>query len=351
MAGPFLPSDIDDLALSVMEGVQTPGKYTDISLPDQNYVFSRFMEEGKLPLGEGSGTTMTFRIQYANTSNARITGMFDTNNTGRRPVLARGEVKYSKVDVSYTWDVDEPEFQTDDSRKVVDYLKLLMHVAWNDFYKFCEELIFAQPSGPDEVPFGILGFPHWLVLDTASSEPSFTGGNPSGFTSGAAGLSSSTYEGWDNLTWGFSAINWDFVDNLFTSFFKTNFVAPHKYPKSSTGKSGYFIATTLANINALRALLRGANESYGKDVMGFANVMLNSQEIEPSAYLTRTSTNNIFYAINKAHLGFKMRSGGFKWLPPVQRPDAYSVRDAFMPVWFQGWCDNRREAGFVCAQA
>ena len=89
--------------------------------------------------------------------------------------------------------------------------------------------------------------------------------------------------------------------------------------------------------------------------MGFANVVLNSQEIEPCSYLTENSggsvSANIFYAVNKEHLGFKHKPGqSMKWMDPIRRPDAYDVRDVFMKQWMQGWCDNRREAGFVCGQ-
>jgi hypothetical protein len=349
---PFGPNDIDDLALSVKEGVQKRGTWSDISLPYVNFVFPRFMEEGKLPLGknDGSGTTMTFRVQIGNTNTFRITGMFDTNNTARGNVLKRGTVLWSKQDVSFTYDVDEPEFNTDDEDQVLDHLDLKMHEAWNSFYLGMEAAIFSQPSGPDEAPFGILGFPHWLVLDTTSNG-AFTGGNPTGFTAGAAGLDSATYTGWDNYTFGFDAIGWDFVDQLFKAFFKTKFKAPHKYKQSNTGKNGFFFMTGYDNVSNLRKLLRGANENYGKEVMGFADVVLNSQEIEPSDYLTENFTNDIFYAVNKAHLGFKSQPGkSMKWTDPIRRPDAYSVRDQFMPNWMQGWCDNRREAGFVAAR-
>ncbi len=212
-----------------------------------------------------------------------------------------------------------------------------------------------MPASASESPFGVCGFPYFLVLDTASTTPAFTGGNPAGHTAGAAGIDSATYTGWDNCTFGFPSIDWPFVDALFQAFFLTKFQAPHKYKQSSTGKSGYFFATTFDNVANMRALLRGANENYGKDVMGFANVVLNSQEIEPCAYLTQNSggavPTNVFYAINKAHLGFKAKPGSSgKWMDPIQRPDAYDVRDVFMKQWMQGWCDNRREAGFVCGQ-
>lgn len=354
---PYTPDQINDLFLSVREGVQERGKWADTSLPYQNFFFSRFMEEGKLPEGDSTGTTMTFRVQYANTSNFRITGLYDTNNTGIAKGLTYGTVKYSKQDVSVSYDVDEEVFNSDDEDKVLDYIDFRYHQGWNDFYLGMESAIFAQPSGPSESPFGILGFPHWLVLDTGSTTPSFTGGNPSGFTAGAAGIDSATYTGWDNCTFGFPSINWDFIDALFYAFFLTNFKAPHQHPENGTGKSGYFFATTWNNVAGLRKLLRTANENYGrKEVMAFADIVLNSQEIEPSAYLTQNSggsvPSEVFYAINKAHLGFKGKPGkSMKWTDPIRRPDAYSVRDVFMPNWMQGYCDDRRQAGFVAGAA
>lgn len=336
-----------------MEGIQDRGKYTDISLPYQNFMFAKFMDEGgKLPLGDVQGTTMTFRVHYQNSSTARLTGLFDTNNTSRAKGLATGTVKMSKQDVSYTYDIDEAIFNQADEYRIVEHIERLYHAAMNDWFVFMEQSMFSQPASSTDSPFGILGLPHWLVLDTASTTPSFTGGNPTGFTAGAAGLDSATYTGWDNCTFGYSTIDWNFVESLFSAFFLTSFKAPHSYPKSSTGKKGYFFATTLDVVNKMRNLLRSANENYGKDVMGFANVVLNSQEIEPSSYLTQTSTNNIFYAVNMEHMGFKAQEGKQgKWTDPIRRPDSYSVRDVFMPNWLQGWCDNRREAGFVCAQA
>lgn len=347
------PDAIDDLVLSVMEGIQERGSYTDISLPYQNFTVTEFLDEnGMLPNGDVQGTTMTFRVHYQNNTTFRITSMYDTNNAGRAKGLAQGTVKMSKQDVGFFYDVDEPIFNAPDEYRIIDHIKRLYHSAENDYYVGMESAIYNQPTGPDESPFGILGLPHWLVLDTALTTPSFTGGNPSGFTAGAAGLSSATYSGWDNLTWGFTTIDWNFVESLFSAFALGNFEAPDPYPASKTGKSGYFFKTTLDNINKMRNLLRSANENYGKDVMGFANVVLNSQELKFSSYLTQTATNNIFYAVNKAHLGFKSQKGKEgRWTKPITRPDANSVRDVFKSSWIQGWCDDRRQAGFVCAQA
>jgi hypothetical protein len=354
----YSPDQITQLALLVKEGVQSRGTVSDLSLPLQNYTFPKFMAKGKLPEGasDDSGTSMTFRIMTSFADNFRVTGLMDTNNTGRNENVARGTVKWSKQDTSCSYDIDEPEFNGKGMQQIANHLELLMHGMYNSFYQGMERLIYTQPSGPDESPFGVLGLPHWLVNDTTSTTPAFTGGNPTGFSAGAAGISSTTYTGWDNCTFGFPLIDWDFIDALFKAFYLTKFEAPHKFPQTNTGKSGYFFATTYDNVAALRKVLRSANENYGtKEVLAFKDIVLNSQQIEASSYLTQNSggvvPTNVFYAVNLAHLGFKAKaSKQMKLTDPIRRPDAYSVYDVFLYNWMQGWCDNRREAGFVCGQ-
>lgn len=350
----LLAEDIDDLAASVLEGVQGMGKVTDVSFPYQNVMFPRFMEKGKIPTdkeGDIVGTKMTFRVDTAQSTSFRYTGLFDSNNEGRTTGLQTGSVSLTKMDVSTHYDVDEDYFNGKTPYQVINHIKRLIRKEEMGFAKGCEEGMFNMPAGPNDRPLALLGLPYWLVLDTTSTTPDFTGGNPSGHTAGCAGLSSSDIAAWDNLTWGYTAINMDFVENLHTSFFMTNFMAPVPFAENNTGNKGWFFCTTLGMTNKLRRFLASMNQNYGSDVMGSKGVPLNGQDIEPCSYLTQTSTNDIMYAVNLAHLGIKAPPGKEgKWLPPKQRPDAYSVRDLFRPAWFQFWCDDRRQAGFVCAR-
>jgi len=354
MAGPYSPSTIRDLHIATRENAVGNGAWADVSLSKQNHFFPRFLDKGKMQ--EDFGTKLTIRLQTAFAQTARTTGLFDQANVAiRRNTLTSGEVDWSKHDVSYSYDQDEPMFNGTDWQKIVDVTELLVHGAYNDWFEFAEDLLFSMPSGPNETPQGFYGLPYWLVLDATQLTPAFAGGNPSGFTSGAAGINADTYTGWKNLTWGHNGMDFEFIDAVRKAMWMGKFESPKAYKAAQTGRSGTFTATTYANVEGLIKLLRASNENYGENAMGKnvnASVMVGTQKVEACAKLTEESATNddIWYSVNLAHLGVKGIGGKIMdWMDPMLRPGTTDVYDVFMKTWMQSLCDNRREAGFVTA--
>lgn len=352
MAGPYSPQNITDLHIATRENAVGKGAWADVSITKQNHFFNRFLDKGKLI--EDFGTKLTFRLQVAYAQTARTTGLFDQANVAiRRNTLVSGEVPWSKHDVSYSYDQDEPMFNGTDWQKIVDVTELLVHGAYNDWFEFAEDLLFTMPASASEVPQGFLGLPYWLVVDATELTPAFAGGNPSGHTAGAAGIDADTHTGWKNLTWGHNGMDFEFIDSVRDAMWQGNFESPKPYKAAQTGRTGTFNATTKGNVQGLIKLLRSSNENYGDDAMGKnrnMTVPVNGQKVEACAKLTEESATNdeIWYSVNMAHLGIKGIGGKtMEWFDPILRPGTTDVYDVFMKTWMQMFCDNRREAGFV----
>lgn len=358
----LLPHQIDNLANMVVErNLGKPGGgFTDISLSDQNFMCKKIMEMGNV--NEKPGPQLKFNVMHDYADTTRWSGLYDTDTPAiKTNTQVKGTVNWSKLTTSMSYDVDEPEFQSGDIT-IIDMLEERKHQAMNSRFVKLEEAIFSQPVSSSQENPPITGLPHWLVPAT-SETAGFNGGNPTNFSSGAAGISSTTYTGWKSYNVGFkNALGWDnFVDPLLQALDFTNFVAPDPVPDLSTGKPKQtrFIVTTYAVKRGLRKLLRKSNESVRYiDLFNDEGDVIKGTKVVWSKYLDRTAGsdngtvasgyNDPTYALNFAYLYVTFQKGKKEvWSQPIIRAGSHSMRDKFLDSWMAVYCTNRRELGFV----
>ena len=189
----FTPEQHDDLTTTTLNAMHKR-KWVDLSMPLQVYVSGRLFDDKKIEYQ--GGPQIEFQVQTKNTGNARNTGLYAQETTNVLDVMTVGRVPWMKQTTSYGWDIDEDGMQSS-AETIVRLLDVREHTALNDLVILNEQNLWSAPSSSSEQrPMGI---PFWIQKDaTTTPAGAFQSGEPSGFTSGRAGIASSTNTGWRN---------------------------------------------------------------------------------------------------------------------------------------------------------
>jgi hypothetical protein len=188
---------------------------------------------------------------------------------------------------------------------------------------------------------------------STTPEGGFNGGNPTGFSSGAAGVSSTTYPRWRNWTFGYSQVTTDdLVRKVKKALAFTHFQAPVPHPELGFGKSDYTIYTTYRVQEPLERLAESRNDNLGKDVARYMNsVTIGGVPVKWVPYLEANDTSDPLYGVNwKVFRPFVKKGANMRRNPPKPAARQHTVREVHIDNWMNYICYNRRML-FVGSQA
>ena len=347
----LMPDQLDDFVNLTLSNYKRR-EWVDIALDLQEYTFAnRFMKNRKKKKFDAGADYFKFKVQYRNLNTARVSEMFAVDNPGLRDVSIEGKVPWTKQDFNWSYDVDEEFFQTD-REKIVDELLMREHAAENGFWELMEEKLWSMPTSSSERPRPPFGVPYWIVKDsTTTPGGAFNGGNPSGFTSGAADIDSATYTNYKNWTAGYSAVA---QDDLIPKWEKacdfTKFLNPHKYPGAVAEGSDWAFFTTYTVLAALRPLLRAQNDNLGGDLSRYSSAMFRGNEVIWVPYLQANDSTHPVYGINFNSFFYYVKKGrDMVRHAPKMAPHQHTVREVYTDHWGNFACMDRRR-NFVISQ-
>lgn len=340
MAVGLTPDQLDDFVQLTLKRFHR-NKWTDISLPFQKYVAARLMKKQKVE--ERGGEQISWRVQVKNSGLSRNTGMFATDVTGVEDVMVSANVPWAMQTVNYSYDIDEPEFQSD-RETIVRILKVREHDALNSMAELNEENLWSAPTGTsDRRPMGI---PFWLQKDTTTAPAGgFDGGNPSGFSAGAGGIDSATYARWRNWTFGYNTVDRDdLVKKVKKALTFTHFMPPVQHPDLSKGGSDYEIFTTYRVQEPLERLAEDRNDNLGRDVAKYMNqVTIGGVPLSWVPYLETNDTDDPLYGINwSTFRPFAKKGAQMRRSKPKISPSQHTVRTVHIDNWSNYMCVDRR---------
>ncbi len=334
------PAQIDDL-VKLTTNKFYRGKWTDISLDTRHFVSGEFLQEDRIV--EQGGTEIQWQLQVANTGTAVNSGLWATDQTAVDDVMVSATVPWSKQVASWSYDVDEPLFQSD-QETIVEMLAVREHACKNKLAELNEENLWSAPSSTtDRRPMGV---PFWIQKD-ASTTPAgaFNGGNPSTHSSGRAGVSSVTYPNWRNWTFGWSAATQDdLIVKLKKALYRTKFIAPDPHPTLGFGGSDQVIYTVYDVIEPLERMAETRNDNMGADVARYLNrVLVGGVPFREVPYLTDNDSSCPLYGIQKQSFrAFVKRGADNVRTGPLPAPKQYSVRNVFIHTWMGYMCIDLR---------
>jgi hypothetical protein len=173
-----------------------------------------------------------------------------------------GKVSVRHVNAHYIYDQRLPAFQRGGT-EIVNLVRSKYTGMMVSFYELLEELLWGKPtdSSDDKTPFGLA---YWVVKDATEG---FNGGNPSGFSDGRAGISTTDYPRWANWTASYTAITKeDLIRKMRRAHRRTQFRSPvsHATPNLGGMKNGIYTNDTV--IGLLEEALEAQNMNLGNDL-------------------------------------------------------------------------------------
>lgn len=334
------PDGIDDLVTNTTERFHR-GKWTDISLDYQRYVSGDLITEKRLV--EQGGTEIQWQLQVSNTGTAINSGLYGEDVKAVDDTTISASVPWTKQTASWSYDVDEPLFQSD-KETIVEMLMVREHSCMNKLHELNEQNLWSSPSSTtDKRPMGI---PFWMQKDaTTTPGGAFNGGNPSTHASGCAGVSSVTYPNWRNWTFGYAAVTTnDLVQKLKYSLYSTEFIPPDPHPTLGFGQATYTIYTVWSVTDELERVAESRNDNLGSDVARYLNrVTVGGVPFKAVPYLTQNDSTNPLYGINwDSWRPFLKRGCDRRRTGPLKTPGQHTVRDVFIDTWMNYMCIDRR---------
>ncbi len=336
------PDQVSDFVNLTLSNFKT-NKWTDISLEHTHYVSADLVTEKKVE--ERGGKDISFRLQTRNTGNARNSGLYQQDQTSVEDVTVSASVPWAMQTVNYSYDIYEDLFQSD-RETIVRELLVREHDAMNSMAELNEENLWSAPSGTSDTrPMGI---PFWLQKDaTTTVDGAFNGGNPSGFSAGCAGLSSTDYPKWKNWTFGYtSATSDDLVRKVKAAITKTSFVPPVPHPTLGFSKDmNYVIYTTYRVTEPLERLAESRNDNLGADVARYMNsVLIGGVPLKYVPYLEANDTSDPLYGVNwQVFRPFVKKGCNMRRNPPKQAARQHTVREVHIDNWMNYICYDRRK--------
>jgi hypothetical protein len=337
---PLTPDLLDDFVNLTLSKFKK-GKWTDLSLEHQEYVSAKLITEKNVV--EQGGKDISFRLKTRNTGNARNTGMFAQDVTRVEDVTIAASIPWAMQTTNFSYDIDEDLFQSD-NETIIRELVIRDHDAMSDMAELNEENLWSAPTDSDDKrPMGI---PFWIQKDASTTaEGAFNGGNPTGFSSGAAGVSSTTYPRWRNWTFGYTnPTTDDLVRKVKKSLAFTNFMAPVPHPELAFGDSKYDIFTTYRVQEPLERLAETRNDNLGKDLAKYLNsVTIGGVPMRWVPYLEANDTSDPLYGVNwKVFRPFVKKGCNMRRNPVKQSARQHTVREVHIDNWMNYACYNRR---------
>ena len=336
-------ADIDDAVLETQENFIKRGSFLDLQTDLTDHVATREMWKGRKKVFNG-GHPWRFDVQMDHNHSARAVGLYETDGSSLTDTLQKGEVPVRHVNAHYIYDKREPDFQQG-GHAIVNIVKSRYIGMMVSLYELLEEFLWSKPtdSTDDKTPFGIA---YWI---TKSATEGFNGGNPSGFTSGKAGLSQSTYARWANWAAQYTNITKaDLIRKMRTAHRKTQFRSPVSHANPDLGAMKNGIYTNSDVVGLMEEVLETQNMNLGNDLASKdGRTMFKGTPITYAPYLDDDSSDPV-YMIDWKWLAVGVMAGWENNLTnPYMVPGKHLVSRVDLDASLNMICTNLRKQAVI----
>ena len=254
-------SQIDDAVMETQQRFIKQGSFLDLQHDLTDHVAVREIWKGRKTKFSG-GRDWRFEAQIDHNHTARAVGLYEQDSSNVTDNMANGKVEPRHVNAYYVYDQREPDFQAG-GRGIVDLVKARYAAMIGSFYETLEDFLWGKPDDDSDLktPYGIA---YWI---TRSATEGFYGGNPAGFTSGRAGISTGTVPRWANWTAQYNAVSkTDLVRKMRRAHRKSQFKSPLSHAQPKVGGMGNGIYTSDPVIGLMEEILEDQNMNLGNEL-------------------------------------------------------------------------------------
>lgn len=342
-----MPIQYDDLpdAIEMTLDDLDKGKWVGMATDLQKHVgFNEITKKKQEKRSQGKGIKIRFVMDH--NYSAEHVGLYNTVEFLRDNNIESGSIPWRFTEGKMAWDVREDDMNSGNAA-LVDAVAVEKYAMDTSIIELAEEAVWTKPvnSTDNKTPFGI---PYWVVKNATTG---YNGGNPSGFSSGRAGISTGDYDRFANWTGTYTTYT-DQADGqliymMEESTYKTAWTPPAPEPGNARSGYGRGIFTTWVVKMALKNVAKTNNDSLGFDLASKEAVYRGS-EIMAVPYLDQNTDDNPMYILNFNYLSATFLKDWFKKRSKPKRlshqPHVIGVVSDM--VWNMKCTDPRRQTVF-----
>lgn len=328
MANPTLLLQGDaDLVADTLRDLGKP-KFTDISEAIQDHPAAKnLLRKNRMVLQSGSG--FQFNVLVNESQQATNTGPITPDILAMTDGMVQAKVDWRHSKTGYMI-VRQFLAANREPARIVDYVHQQRIMAMIALVELLENNFWAAPNVNDGLT--PLGVPYWV---TKNATAGFNGGILAGWPD-KAGLSPTTYAGWNNYTFPYTAVT---RDDLVRALRKAALFSVFKppvdgIPTPNTGDD-YSWYAPYGVIQPLEELLESNNDNLGFDIDPMeGRTMFRRRPITWVPWLERDTTNPI-YGINWGWMKLGVMAG--EWLketPVPITPGLHNVHSQFIDLMY-----------------
>jgi hypothetical protein len=335
--------DIADAVLTTQENLVKRKAFLDLQTDLQDHVAVREMWQKKKKKFNG-GDVWRWQAQTDHNHSAKVVGLYESDGSAFTDTMMQCEVSARHVNAHYTYDQHEPDFQKG-GHAIVDLVKTRYTAMMVSFYELMERILWTKPatSADEKTPFGM---EYWV---TKAATEGFKGLDPSGFSAGRGGKSSTNFPRWANWGSPYALIEKsDLIRKMRRGTRQTKFRSPVSHAQPELGSMSNGIYTNDEVIGLLEEALEDQNMNLGNDLASKdGKTLFKGTPITFAPYLD-LDTENPIYMLDWKWLQVGIMAGWENNLSkPYMVPGKHNVYRVDLDASFQMICTNlRRQAVF-----
>ena len=339
MASVLTPEQMPDAVIATLNKLNK-GKWIGEMTDLQEHVgFNQICKKKREKATSGRGVTLRYIMDQNNS--AQHVGLFNTMEFDRTDAMVEGTVPWVYTDGNMVYDEREPAMNGG-PEEIVDLVDAENSRMMTSMVELSETDVWSKPatSADNDQAFGA---EYWIVKNSSLG---YYGGNPSGFSSGRAGISSGDYARHKNFTGAYTSVgdtaDTGLVYQMEMAADKTRWIAPS--PEPGMGRKGYSrgIFCNWATKYALKNVAKSNNDSLGFD-LSTKEPVFRGAKIQYVPYFD-AKTDNPLYMIDFNHFYATFLKSWFMKRIKVTRlpkqPHCFAV--VVSMVW-QVCCDDIRK--------
>lgn len=347
---------ITDLVNTTQVNLIKRGSYLNLMTDLTDYVAVRELHDKHKKVFAG-GLDWEFDAVVDHNHSARFVGLYENDGATLNDATTKGSVSPRFVDANYVFDVREKIFQRP-AIEIVNYVKTKYDRMLTSYFELMEPALWGKPedSTDKKTPYGIA---YWVTKQSnadalTNANGGFDGKNPTGFSEGRAGISSTQYPRYANWACQYEEVTKaDLVRKMRRGVRKTNFRSPISVKEPTLGSMSNGIYTNDNVISVMEEILEAQNMNLGNDLASKdGKCVFKGHPVVYAPYLDNDSTDPI-YMLDWKWLALGMLEGWQKHVTaPKDVPGKHNVRAVFLDAGFNMVCTNlRKQAVFHKALA
>lgn len=342
---PLTARQIDDLVTSTLDDFGKKGAI-DAAQSLQFHQSARFFKKDKVKIGQGTQLSRRIRLSLQGTSG--MVGLASEDVTNIPTLLTEITVPWRHATANWCYVLQEMRMNRGAAQLVALIKEREIDGIQSMWENTMEPQTWSKPSDSSDT-LNAFGIPYWVVKNATAG---FNGGNPTGFSSGAGGINSTTHPHWANYTFSFNEVSdSDLFSKVATALRKCHFISPISQKDFESGVGQDFACfTNEATLNAVEQRLRASNDNLnGNALMYMGQATFKRVPIHYTPKLD-ADTDNPIYGLNMKKLYPVCLAGDeFERQGPSPWPYNHNVRVVYLDLTFNYLCEDRR-AQFVAYQ-